>query len=49
MAIQKGMQLYSDANAFVIKELMNHAKFDTTNRYVKVSQQETVKYINAIL
>lgn len=37
------------ANAFVIKELMNHAKFDTTNRYVKVSQQETVKYINAIL
>ena len=37
------------ANAFVIKELMNHSKIDMTDRYVKVSSQETKKYIDAIL
>lgn len=37
------------ANAFVIKELMNHSKIDMTDRYVKVSRQETQKYIDSIL
>jgi len=37
------------ANAFVIKELMNHSKIDTTDRYVKVTNQEAKKYIDAIL
>ncbi len=36
------------ANAFVIKDLMNHAKIETTDRYIKVNQDISMQYVNAI-
>lgn len=39
----------SGANAFVIKELMNHSDIKMTDRYVKVQQAASQKYIDAIL
>lgn len=37
------------ANAFVIKDLMNHAKIETTDRYIKVNQEVSMQYINKIM
>jgi len=37
------------ANAFVIKDLMNHAKIETTDRYIKVNQNISMQYVNKIM
>ena len=37
------------ANAFVIKSLMNHAKIETTDRYVKVANSVAKQYIDMLL
>ncbi len=37
------------ANAFVIKTLMNHAKIETTDRYIKVSNSVAKQYIDLLL
>jgi integrase len=36
------------ANAFVIKDLMNHSTIKMTDRYIKVPDIEAKKYIDAI-
>lgn len=37
------------ANAFVIKSLMNHARIETTDRYVKVANSVAKQYIDMLL